>query len=504
MNVLDQILAHLDAYEKSEFVAHVEKHSSAKLELELIKTLIYEPHLESEEIKKIVYTKKAEGKEIKRDRYNSLRKSVRIKLDQWIVTTRMDSERSSDGKLYSLIIIAGLMLERNAVETAAYIFREAEKLAMKDRNYGALDNIYSLVISHAVVMKINMDDIIKKWDYYSQRHIRMNDLKKVEAKQKFHVSNAKKEGRALTPELSLKSIHRKIELTIPDANDPAFMERYCQIIRTSVASGKDYTAFERFVSRIYRRLKVAGILTDKDRELELGFLYMYAHAAYRNRKFDLCLSLCADMTKLLGERGARQHPIYPKYMALRASAATNTGRNAEAIELMEHALKSKAPNTEVAEWLNNRINLAVYYFQAENYKKANRTLRDINLDSSHQFTFLGDEWCFKKDTIELIVQYELGNTELSLKMCDQVSERYQKMLGQSIYQRAQIFLGFVRRLLKNPEEVSTPEFMQEVKNAQLAWPGDKEDVQAITFFCWLRAKMQKRKYYDVLLERMRE
>jgi len=31
-------------------------------------------------------------------------------------------------------------------------------------------------------------------------------------------------------------------------------------------------------------------------------------------------------------------------------------------------------------------------------------------------------------------------------------------------------------------------------------PEEKEDLQAMTFYAWLKAKYLKRKYYDVLLE----
>jgi hypothetical protein len=504
MSILDQILAHLDAYEKADFVAYVEKQSRAKRELELIKILVSDHQMSPEEIRRKLYPPAADGKSASRDAYNGLRKEALNRLYQWIMVTRMESERTAEGRLFALIATGRFMLERNAVDSAAYLFLQAEKLAVNGRHYEVLETIYGYFISHCVEMKLNVDEVIVQWQVNRVRYDRICLLQQIQARQKQSVSNAKKSGMAMDPELNLKLVFKQVKVKLHDANDPAFMHLFCQIIRKSLVSGKDYTGFENFVRRIYVRFKSQDKLTPGDREYELGFLYMYAHAAYRNRKFDLAASLCADMGSLLGERGARQHPLYPKYMALRAGAATYSGKNAEAIELMEQALQHRASNTEVVEWLNNRINLAVYYFQAENYKKAHRILMTINQDSTEEFKLLGNEWCFKKDTIELIVQYELGNAELSLKMCEQVSDRYRHLFGQPLYNRAHIFLNFVRRLLKNPEEVTTPEFMAEVKSAQLAWPGDKEDVQAITFFCWLRAKMQKRGYYEVLLDRLGE
>jgi hypothetical protein len=60
------------------------------------------------------------------------------------------------------------------------------------------------------------------------------------------------------------------------------------------------------------------------------------------------------------------------------------------------------------------------------------------------------------------------------------------------------------QLIKDPHTAGTPAFQAHVKSAQLAWPGDKEDVQAIIFFCWLKSKMQNKPYYEVLLARLQE
>ena len=61
-------------------------------------------------------------------------------------------------------------------------------------------------------------------------------------------------------------------------------------------------------------------------------------------------------------------------------------------------------------------------------------------------------------------------------------------------------MGFIRELISDPNAISKPEFAKKVDEANLALPGDREDIQAITFFCWLKSKMVKRPYYEVLLE----
>lgn len=76
MSILDQILAHLEAYEKADFVAYVEKQSRAKRELELIKILVSTPELSPDEIRSKIYPPGADGKTATRDAYNGLRKGA--------------------------------------------------------------------------------------------------------------------------------------------------------------------------------------------------------------------------------------------------------------------------------------------------------------------------------------------------------------------------------------------------------------------------------------------
>ncbi|MBL0316468.1 MAG: hypothetical protein IPP69_12075 [Flavobacteriales bacterium] len=504
MAILEQIIAHLDPYERNEFLAYVERHPRNAREQEIVRLLLQNNPPDPAELKELLYPSEGKGPNHKRDAYNGLRKQALNKLFQWIMIYRMDSDHSPDGRIYSLITVGRLMLERNAVDSCAFLLQQAEKLATLSRQYEVLESIYSYLIAHSVEMDLNVKEVISNWESNRKRYDRICFLQRVYALKRQSVRNAMKLGKALNPEISIKSIFKEVVVSHDDANDPAFMHMLCRIVRTGLSSGKDYTAFERFVTKIYTRFKSKGMLTLHDKEFELGFLYMCAHAAYRNRKFALAEQYCEMIGNMLGERGARQHLIFPKYAAVRAGVAALTGRNAEAIKLMESALEHRVDTTEISEWLNNQLNLAVYYFQADNFRKSNRTLQQIEGEHDYLVNEMGLEWCFKKNMIELIVQCELGNEDIALKSCDRIKLLYGEMLGQSMYKRVGIFLEFIRHMIKDPNIVTTPEFLADVKNAQLAWPGYKEDVQAITFFCWLRSKMAQKSYYEVLLERLKE
>ncbi len=505
MPLLDQIYAHLDATEKSKLLVHVERQNAAK-ELELTRMMLQENPPRSAEMKNTIYPPTGEdfNEKKQRDAYNALRKQAMSRVFQWISQTRVDSRLYSDARIYTHVVVGKLMLERNAVDTAATLLKQAESMAIGGRHYDILEIIYCLFVDYAEEMKLPVQKTIDLWKANRKKHDRMCELQQTHALQRERIRKAKQKGKVLDPVIAYNRIRREIKVTLDDANDPAFLSLYLKILRSAIVAGKDYIDFERVVRRIYFLLKNRGVFKPGDWNFEVNMLYMYAHAAYRNRHFADAEEACRRISELLNDRDARNHPLYPKYMGVRANVATLFGKNQEAIELMEAALEVQVPTAEIGEWRSNQLNLAVFYFQACKFRKANKILISIEGSDTELEEQMGMEWCFKKLMIVLIVQYELGNDDLSLKMCKQVEEKFSEMLDEPLYKRAKIFLGFIIRMILDPNSVKTPEFHADVLAAKLAWPGYKEDIQAISFFCWIKSKMTGRDYYEVLIERINE
>jgi hypothetical protein len=149
-----------------------------------------------------------------------------------------------------------------------------------------------------------------------------------------------------------------------------------------------------------------------------------------------------------------------------------------------------------------RLNLVVFYFQSEEFKKANVEMLLINHSDTWLEKRMGKEWRFKKSMIDVILQCELGNTDLAFSRIKSMEKYFAGFFQHPAYQRALIFMQFVKTIIEQPERVAIPEFAIEVEKANMAWPDYKEDTQAITFFCWLKSKMIRQPYYEVLLQAM--
>lgn len=434
MSVIDHIILHLDGYERADFLGYAERQPRNTREVELIRLLFHEPPLSTAEIKATLYPSEKPDGSYKRDAYNALRKKVLARLVEWMMVREADAEElNNHGRALALISAAHKLALRNANEAAFHLLEQAERLAAAGRHYEVLDVVYSALIYNALELQQNASVLLTKATANRIRADRMRFLQTIYVYQKQRILEAKQQGRALDPQLAIRRIFKEVLVSVEDANDPAFMHLLCRIVRSAMGAGKDYTVFGSFVERVYKGFKNKNLLRPEDEALEVDYIYMCAHAAYRNKQFAKAEDYCQRFLNLAGKHAARRSPLYPRYVALRASIATMSGRNAEAIDILEQALKNRHQGTEHTEWLNNQLNLVVYYFQAANYRKANRTLQQLDHDREVHRTKMGMEWCFKKELIELIVHYELGNAERSLKMCDAILKDYKGMLDQSLY-----------------------------------------------------------------------
>jgi len=58
--------------------------------------------------------------------------------------------------------------------------------------------------------------------------------------------------------------------------------------------------------------------------------------------------------------------------------------------------------------------------------------------------------------------------------------------------RAKIFLRFIKFVIKYPEKVRSQDFLAEVNETIVRLPSDEENIKAMTFYCWLKARCKGR------------
>ncbi len=154
----------------------------------------------------------------------------------------------------------------------------------------------------------------------------------------------------------------------------------------------------------------------------------------------------------------------------------------------------------MAHLLNARINLAFCYFQRGDYARANRLMLQMGHSDRWNTKKMGREWTLKKNLSEIIIQYELGNVDLVLNKVRSIERNFDGLLRSPVYANVRTYLQFIRQLTDRPGAAADKAFSTKVDRAFRFLPVEQEDLQAMSFYAWLKSKMLKRDYYPVLLE----
>jgi len=113
---------------------------------------------------------------------------------------------------------------------------------------------------------------------------------------------------------------------------------------------------------------------------------------------------------------------------------------------------------------------------------------------------MGWVWVVKKNLIDILLLTELDKLDLVLLRLEQFKRKFSKQLKDRGEARVLTFIRLISRYYENPKHVETEEFKAEVENS-FEWLGkEQEDIFVMSFYAWLKSKMEKENLYKVTLE----
>jgi hypothetical protein len=498
MEILESIIAQMTEKEVKEFKSQLGHTGLERRDASLFQTLLKNPQADSARIQKAVYGKT----EVVANAYHSLRKQLMAEIQSFVVGQEWMHQAHVDVKKKTYLIMAQYSMSKGLPLVARYYYLKAEKHFQRTLQFSELDTLYHTLIENAEVLELEGALIMEKWKTNTQRFEAEQRLNTAYRMIRFELSEARLRGKVVDVDKITKHVFEHMRLSNHEIRDVAYLYRIVEMARSAAVSAKDYSRFEPFLNKTVHHLQSTGALQEAPMNYRLGFAYMMAHASYRNRKLKQAGKLLSDMESQIPKSVLQQSSLYGKVVALRAAVASFTGENKLAIEVVQNILNDKRWKSNVKERLNMQLNLAVYYFQGKNFKTAYQVILAIDKNDDLLERTMGLEWRFKKQMIEVIVLYEYAKEDIALNLIRSMERYYSNFLSEPSYQRAGFFLHFIKRIIDRPDVVYQPQFIEAVDQANLAWPKEKEDIQAITFFCWLKSKMIGREYYDVLLDAM--
>ncbi len=270
--------------------------------------------------------------------YYSLRKRLLEKVEDFLKSVELKEDPSGTAEVVGELLLALRALRFQKSSLALGYLKSAEKYARQTLQPNLLDQALFLEVKHAEKLNLSASDAIESWE---ENALRLQAFRKMEmtySRIREEMSIAKTTGNTPDVERIIKNVFAELHIGTDEANNPEFMLRLVQAGRSVYVSVKDYKKIHPFVEKIYLRLKKANAFGPTHAASELEFIFILAHCYYRNRKFSDAQKILSDMESCIKANKGVAMAVEPRFISLKAAILCATGKNKNAIQLVETAL----------------------------------------------------------------------------------------------------------------------------------------------------------------------
>jgi len=496
MDKLQELIITLSEDDKREFRVFINRQKSKKhrKDLELFELICNQ--VDAKVIQLKLY------KTPNRVAYHTLRKRLLKHLTDFIVLKQIDDDTTATSSIAGLASLASYLFKNQSDDFGWRTLKKAEKIALDNEHYELLNNIYHIQIDESESeFSPDINNIYKKWqankklvDENEKANIAYNFIKK-------ELNNVRIKGEDKDLEKIINDLLIKYGLNDLVYQRPHILYKVLDLTRRVMLSKKDFFSFEPYIIKTYNKLKENFGFSKRDHFYKINILYMISHILYRNRKFEESNNYLMLMYNSMNDyKKSYFQQFYPKYVMLQAANFTYLNKNEQSIEILTSISEKELKKMTTEEQFTIRINLVVYFFNQGLYKKANHIIQTFNHSDNWLEKKMGIEWVLKKNLIEIILQFELGNIDIVLNRIRTFELNYSKLFNHPLYQRVNLFVKTIKTTIDTPEIMQSTVFIEEVKSTLVRQDSEQEDLQAMAFYAWLKAKMMNLNYYEVLLD----
>ena len=490
MDNIQQIIHCLDPQEQKEFSYFIQrlKNRNDRKDLRLFQFLKKDMAWKAKDLIQRIPTKNANA-------YHTIRKRLFGHLSAFIILKSHDKKENNTSGINACYNLSIYLFDQELFDLGWKYLLQAQELAKEQQHFTWLHAIHLLQIEMAhLQQKYSLDEIIQT--YHENRRLLQIDEKFVVIQSLIRqdLLDFKKSGQEFEFDTIIKRAMQTSDIQKTVENAPRLFFRLVQIIRSGIIARKEFNSFEPFLVNHYHRLFAT---LPNNNPYKTKMLYLMAHTFYRNKKFNASLDAIDEMQNSLDEGSKSQRRLFQgRLWQLKSANLMFLGKLNEGITHLQSLLNSTL-RMSVQLKANTIVNLGIYHFLEGEFKTSLSLLNELEHSDKWYQKHMGIEWVFKKNMMEVILYYDLDHIGLCESRIRSIERTYQHLKGNPIYNRAFVFLSLIKSFILNVEH----EDLSNKIETSFDWlPKEEEDLQAISFYSWLKSKIQKKSFYDTLLE----
>jgi len=429
--------------------------------------------------------------------YHALRKRLMSSLVEFMANVSLSGENSVQMHIIKHLLASRTLFFHNQFKLGYKLLDKAESIALEHNLFSLLSEIYHTKIQYAHHLpSLNLNELMEKFEANLKNKLLEDRLNIVYAKIRQALNRVAYKGEVIDFQTLLETIFKEQSIEINNSLSFKSLYQLMAIVSISAFVTNDYLQIESFLIRTYSQLEKR-----KGKQLfyHIQVLYFIANTLFRNKKFELSQEYLEQMHQqmLLG-RKKYYRSFKLKHHLLLALNYNFSNWQEKAIELLESIKDAKHEDTEAI--LDIHLSLMMFYFQNKDFKKAHGILSKFYHTDKWYVDKAGIEWVIKKNLAEILLHLELNNIDLvesRLKSFKRNHFRYLKQINQD---RAVTYVKLIEAYYKNPFDVTSDEFKEKVENSFVWLDAKQEDIFVMSFYAWLKSKMEKADLYETTIK----
>jgi len=490
MNTISSIIATLSNEEKKSFVSLLKKKNKRNdtKNIQLFKLLDNSPN--SKNLDSLVYGKPSKGA------FHALCKRLHDNLIDFVATKSFEGERSEEMEILKLLLASRIFFEQKQYPIALKTIKKAATKAISYDLFSILHEIYYTKIQYAHLdPNTPLEDLIQ--DFRSNQKL----LQQEENLNLLYASIQNKlthNKRDITK--TIRDSLEQFDISITDDLTFRSLYKLLEIINQAANVTRNFHSVLGFVEKTYQQIESKKRFTDKHLFYHIQILYYVANSYFRNKEFDTSQKYLQRMEDQMSKYHGKYYKRFlPQHLLLKALNKNYTGASEQAIPMIEgfDFEKHKEQTTYV---LDLKLTLIVFFFQQSRSKEALRLFNKLYHSDIWYTEKAGIIWVIKKNLTEILLHIELNHIDLVESRIKSFRKKYRTYLKNNNEDRVLAFLSLTSHFYLNNENIDTDTFLAKIERTLINNAPEQEDVFAMSFYAWLKARVLKSDLYKTTLQ----
>lgn len=429
--------------------------------------------------------------EIGTNAFNVLKKRLMDNLIDFLANLSLEQEASLEVQLMKRILVVRKLLDNQLEKKGFKLLKRAEDMAIEIGQLTLLNEIYHTYVEYSHLPEApDQEEIFEKLKRNTEQFMEQERLNMVYAM----VKKAFSEN--TTKDIDLDMLINEAFVKFGGDSSMTYtyklLSQIAQIADIVAEMKKDYSAIDLFFVEKLELLERRGERRHPNYRVEL--IYHIANIYFRRRDFRKCKIYLDRLEQIIDPKLNPKH--YVKYRNLEALYYNYTGNYGKALDILDPILNNNSHD----DTMNPRLVVVMIELQQGNYNAARKHLFRLTHSDRWYESTIGIDWTLHKKFLEIILLIELQESTLLESRIQSLDRTYGQILKSGTTRNAYNFLRLIKKMVNKPHIVESDEFRLLVDKTIIWRPKEREDLFMMSFYAWLKAKMEKRNVYEVTLE----